>query len=121
MYVSIYHLEVVKSDTKIMHYYYTDLEQARWEAKKMADNRRRGMLVNYFTQEISHYDHAATTVHHFDDELTITVYESGWAESDKGKIRCVLGADYTGTTIEESFPTLTSFKAFIHANQPIFV
>lgn len=99
-----------EKDEEISTHLYTDYETAVSDAREMAESRN----VAYFTQIISHETQPATIVHHFDDDKTITVYESGWAEDVNGKIRLCTEVDYTGKAQFIFLEDEKSFKEYLN-------
>lgn len=122
MYQTIYKTVIRnENDEMIIRHLYTDYDKAVEDAQTMACNRKESKGVDSFTQRISHATMAATVIHHFDDDLTITVRESGWAEDVDGQIRLSEGTDYTGNTNYKFFQTEKEFAEYIKSTQPVFV
>ena len=121
MYETIFKVIVRNEDDDVINsYLYTDYSAAKSDAQKMADNRKKNAGIGFFTQTISHEFEDPTVVIHFDDHVTITVRESGWAENENKTIRLCSEVDYTGTVHYKYFPDETAFMKYIRLNQPKF-
>ena len=108
------------NDDEIAAYYYTDYDKANKDALKMVKNRNKLSGIDYFRQVIHHYDEVATIVYQFDDDISVSVEQCGWAQDDGGNIRAIFGVDYTGRTNYKIFHSSEGFHSYIKDTQPVF-
>lgn len=120
MYKTIYCIDVYNGNKKIVSYFYTDYDKCSSDAGKMAENRKKNLNVDYFSSEKSHSDKAATICYQFDDDISIVLFECGWAQDDNGKIRATFGADYSGNSNYKWFNTEKEFDGYIKLMQPLW-